>query len=223
MNCSFDSFITDENNVFAVDYLRKLSGPDQPAHAAIILLGPSGVGKTHLCKALAQNKNTIYYTSEDIVSLVKIYLKKSMRVEDLIEFLCGNNMIIDDYDTLVFGSEFTRIDGKLVRTGGTAMSELLWELIRKNLKRGHFVLLSGCWNAPDGPREETIEDGIVFNLDHPSRNARITYCRQRLLQMRVVLPEEEVEKIVDGCRPIMPAIDGRLQTLLARNTFPELE
>ena len=221
MNQTFNSFITDNNNAPVLDYLRRLSNTKKPPHTCIVIRGPSGVGKTHLCKTLAHLKIANYYNSQDIVSMLKLYLQKKIHPDNIIEMISGNNVIIDDTDFLIGKIQLSRINGELVDTCGSIMQEILTNLILENKKAGHFVLLSSLGKQHNGAKINNYGDNIAFYLDYPERSARIAYCKESLRQKKQFLPKEEIERLVDTCEHTLPEREGTIQTVLAKKMFNE--
>lgn len=226
---SLDDYITDANSIPVIESLRELCESSRAISSPIIIIGPSGVGKTLLCKAIkAESENTIYCTSEDFSSLFVCILENNISVEHFFEIFEDFNVIIDDVDSLISYSQMIRIHERFVETHGKIMQRLITELILRQRATGNYVVLTFNHRLRRGWYadffEETLLSGETIDLQYPNRETRIQYCKKCLFEKHIEISDETAATIIDSWDGnTIPKINGIVNNIVARRTINAIE
>lgn len=224
---SLDDYLTDPNSAPVVESLRKLCSSSKSISSPVILLGPTGVGKTFLCKAIkAESANTIYCTSEDFGSLFIYFLENDIPIVHFFEVFEDCNVIIDDVDSLLSYSQIIRIHGKLVETRGKIMQVLITELVLRQQTTGNYVVLTFNHKLRRGWYTDYFEklllSGETLYLQYPDRGTRIGYFKKRLFENHIDIPETTVTAILNSWKGnSIPKINAIVNNIVARKTINE--
>lgn len=207
---SFDNLIVGLTNQVAVAALRQIAADPRKGHGPIFLQGSTGVGKTHLLKAvqteiLRRNPNArvAMYSAEEFTNLfVEGYktrnlapFRKKVRQLDV--------LLLDDVQFLA---------------GKTATQEELFHTLNALASRGARVVVSGD-NHPrkldkltDELRSRMVA-GTVVRVDPAGREMRVEIINAASARMRYPLPAEVREFLADQFVGPVHELQGALNSL----------
>jgi chromosomal replication initiator protein len=209
---TFETFVTGPENALAREASLALAHGRQPGLFPLFLAGPSGIGKSHLARAVVAEarrhgvERAIYVSAErfttDFTSAVRARHGSDFRrryrqecellvLED-VQFLAGKRQTQLELFHVV---EHLRSVGARVLMTGDALPRLIPEL---------------------SPRlASQMGGGLVAEIELPDRALRRAILRDRASRGGVALPEDCLELLVDGVRGSVRDLEGALTQLVA--------
>ncbi|MDR1027759.1 MAG: AAA family ATPase [Rickettsiales bacterium] len=132
---SFDNFVCNEQNKFAIEALKKVAGADPVGFSPLVIYGATGTGKTMLMESLAKNPRTIMTTGaafvNDFVRSMKsgavFQWKDSLRnvdtfILDDVQTLAGKRASLEEFSALL--NDLIRMGKNVVITANIAPSQI---------------------------------------------------------------------------------------------------
>lgn len=210
---TFENFITDERSAEVVRVLRQLCADPASVPSPVVLWGRSGVGKTHLCRAVkAAADGVTFCSADDIISAVIYSLRSAGTAEGFFGAFEGRNLIVDDADMAVFR--------------GQAMQDLLAELIVRQKNNGNFVLMtfnrsypSFRWYTED--LQAALRSGSAYRIEPPDRETLLRHCRDSLRANGITLNDRQAALVVDLWGDTVPKLEATVRTFALRTRFLE--
>ena len=205
----FESFVADPGNVLALEAARAIALDSVGGCSPLVLVGGSGVGKSHLCRAIRRQRrdNVVYRSSEEFTTEVT----RAMRTRQMDAFRgryrrSCNLLILEDVQFLA-GKNATQIE--------------CFHTLDHLISRGTPVVLS----AEKPPQEiegldpklaSRMASGLVACIKAPELKTRLAILREKAAAGGVRLPEDCLERLAERrVRSVRDLIAG-LNQVVAR-------
>ena len=209
---TFDTFIVGGSNEFAYAACTAVAKEPGVNYNPLFIYGPSGLGKTHLMHAIANEvcKNhpeykIIYVTSEEF----------------------GNDFIssINDKNTAQFHDKYRNADVLLIDdiqffTGKERMQEEFFHTFNKLHAEGKQIVIT----SDKPPRElKTLEDrirnrfewGLITDISTPDFETRIAIIRRKAELLDLYIPDDVAEFIANRLKTNIRQLEGAVKKLKA--------
>ena len=212
---TFDTFIVGRSNEFAYAACTAVAGSksSSPIYNPLFIYGPSGLGKTHLLTAIAQEfkknqpyANIIYVTGEAFANelIGSIHQKK---------------------DTSQFHQKYRSVDILLVDdiqfiAGKESTQEEFFHTFNDLYKMGKQIVLTS-----DRPPKDikTLEDrirsrcewGLIADISVPDFETRMAIIKRKAELLQLVIPDEVAEFIANKLKTNIRQLEGAVKKLKA--------
>ena len=217
----FDSFVVDSGNALAVEAARAVARQQAGSCSPLYLSGASGVGKTHLCRAIQRelSSHAIYRSSEEFTTEVTTAIR-SGRMQDIRHrYRRSLNVLILEDVQFFSGKRATQIE--------------LFHTIDHLISHGKTVVLSGdCLPREieelDGKLASRMAAGLVARIAPPELLTRTEILREKAAGGGIGLPEECLRQLaqrpVDSVRDLLSGLNqvAARASLLRTRITPEL-
>ncbi len=221
---SFNNFVVGKGNELAVRTAQAVV--NQPGHyGPLLLFGPCGVGKTHLCYAMVQQLrqsskriNVVRLTAEQFTGEFLSALDRRSLPGFRQKYRSIDVLFVDDIQFLV---------------GKRATLDELLHTIDALHERGRQVVLT-CDRSPGELQKVSLElvsrisGGLAIPLESPDYLTRLGVVRQLATRLKVSLDEKVTEliatQVAGSARQLAGAINRLVATSMARKSAitPEL-
>ncbi|MEE9279620.1 MAG: DnaA/Hda family protein [Myxococcota bacterium] len=218
---SFASFKVDAGNALAVEAARAVARGQAGHCSPLFLNGASGVGKTHLCRAIQRElvTDSVYRSSEEFTSEVTSAMRSGRMHEIRHRYRRSANVLILEDVQFLAGKPATQVE--------------LFHTIEHLISRGKTVVLS----ADRAPRDiEKLDEkltsrmvtGLVARIAPPELETRTAILREKAAGGGIGLPEECLrmlaERPVDSVRDLLAGLNQVVAraSLLRQKISPEL-
>jgi chromosomal replication initiator protein len=198
MDPSFDSFVVGPCNVLALEAARAVARGQAGRCSPLILAGISGVGKTHLCRAIRRELRggAIYRSSEEFTTEV-VRAMRGGEMEPLRQrYRRSLNVLILEDVQFFNGKRATQVE--------------LFHTLDHLLSHGKAVVLSA--DSPpheiaglDPNLKSRMSSGLVAYITPPELETRRAILREKAAAGGVRIPEECLETL--ACRPVQSVRD----------------
>ena len=209
---TFDTFIVGGSNEFAYAACTAVAKEPGVNYNPLFIYGPSGLGKTHLMHAIANEvcKNhpeykIIYVTSEEFGN----------------DFISSNN----DKNTAQFHDKYRNADVLLIDdiqffTGKERMQEEFFHTFNKLHAEGKQIVIT----SDKPPRElKTLEDrirnrfewGLITDISTPDFETRIAIIRRKAELLDLYIPDDVAEFIANRLKTNIRQLEGAVKKLKA--------
>lgn len=218
---SFDSFVPDPANALAFEAARAVARGDGGRCNPLLITGPSGVGKTHLCQAirLEADCNILYRSSEEFTTEVTQGIRSDRMPAVRHKYRrAANLLILEDLQFLA---------------GKKATQSELFHTLDHLVGRGRRVVLTA-----DRPPHELegidprlasrLASGLVARIGPPEHETRRAILRSKAAAGGVRLPEACLarlsERAVESAGDLVAGLNQVVAraTLLKQPITPEL-
>jgi chromosomal replication initiator protein len=205
----FDSFVVGPSNALALEAARAVARGSAGRCSPLFLHAPSGLGKTHLCRAMraALGSAVLYRSSEEFTSEVTHAIRagEMQRVRQRYR-RAANVLILEDVQFLA-NKQATQIE--------------LFHTLDHLLAAGRIVVLSAD-RAPvelegvDPKLRSRMASGLVACIEPPDLETRRAILRERAARGGVRLPPECLDQL--ATRPVTSVRDlvSGLNQVIAR-------
>lgn len=217
---NFESFVAGPTNALALEAARAVARDEAGRCNPLVLAGPSGLGKTHLCTAIrAEVGSAVYRSSEEFTAEVTQAIRQDRMAGVRQRYRrSANLLILEDLQFLA---------------GKRATQSELFHTVNHLLARGKQVVIT----AQCPPREiegvdrelaARLTSGLVARIGPPERETRrrILHAKASAGGVRLseasleLLAEREVESVSDLLAGLNQVVARA--TLLKRPIAPEL-
>ena len=180
---SFDSFVPDPGNALAFEAARAVARGEGGRCNPLLITGPSGVGKTHLCKAirLEADCNILYRSSEEFTTEVTQAIRGDRMPAVRHKYRrAANLLILEDLQFLA---------------GKKATQSELFHTLDHLLGRGRRVVLTADrpphqLDGLDGRLASRLASGLVARIGPPEHETRRAILRAKAAAGGVRLPDD---------------------------------
>ncbi|MCP3983320.1 MAG: ATP-binding protein [bacterium] len=202
---SFDSFVVGPENVLAREASIALAERRQPGIIPLFLAGPSGVGKSHLARALAAETGGLYVSAEAFTNAFTSSLRRKDTEAFKHRFRDCRLLVIEDVQFL---------EGK-----NATQMELLHTLEQLAIA-GRPVVLTGdrLPREMSGLQARLVSEmtrGLVAEIEPPERDLRRRILKTKASRGGVRVPEECLDLLVDSVQGNVRDLEGVLIQLVA--------
>ena len=228
MEQSFDNFVTNTESREIVDRLKNLCENPSSVCSPVVLYGKSGLGKTHLCRAIKNTRRDVLLcSSEDIYSIILHIIDNNLNFELFVEAFANYSLIIDDAELLLCCHDLLRVNGEMIETRGELAQNLLIDLIERQWNQEYFVMLVFNETFCNGWFSEKFREklllGEILHLCPPDYDTRVRYCKEKINEYNMNLSDEQTQLIVELWGQSIPRIDSVLKTILARRNIRRMD
>lgn len=209
---TFSTFIVGSSNEFAVTACNSVAKEPGKNYNPLFIYGPSGLGKTHLMHAIANEVkknnpdfNVIYITSEEF----------------------GNDLInsINKGSTALFHEKYRNADVLLIDdiqffSGKESMQEEFFHTFNKMHQEGKQIVITS-----DKPPKElkTLEErlrsrfewGLIADIQTPDFETRIAIIRRKAELLDLKIPDDVAEFIANRLKTNIRQLEGAVKKLKA--------
>ncbi len=194
----FDTFVAGPANALALEAARAVARGESGRCNPLVLAGPSGVGKTHLCQAIrgSADEGVVYRSSEEFTSEVTQGIRGDRMPAVRHRYRRTANLLILEDVQFLHGKKATQVE--------------LFHTLDHLLARGRSVVLTA-----DRPPAEIagldpglasrLGSGLVACIGPPETETRRTILRDKAAGAGVRVPEECLELLAR--RPIASVRD----------------
>ncbi len=218
---SFDGFVAGPTNALALEAARAIARGGAGRCSPLVIVGDSGVGKTHLCRAIAAEtgEGALYRSSEEFTSEVTQALRLGQMATIRQRYRRSSNVLILEDVQFLEGKRATQVE--------------LFHTLDHLLSRECAVVLSAN-RAPhelsglDAALRSRMTSGLVARIAAPELDTRRAILRDRAAAGGVGLPEACLETLarrpVRSVRDLVAGLNQVIAhaTLLRRPITPEL-
>ncbi len=218
---SFDGFVAGPNNALALEAARAIARGSAGRCSPLVIVGDSGVGKTHLCRALAAatGEGALYRSSEEFTTEVTQAMRSGQMAAIRQRYRRSSNVLILEDVQFLEGKRATQVE--------------LFHTLDHLLARGCAVVLSANripheLGGLDPALLSRMTSGLVARIAAPELDTRRAILRERAAAGGVRLPEVCLETLASRpVRSVRDLVAGLNQvvahaTLLRRPITPEL-
>jgi chromosomal replication initiator protein len=199
---SFASFVPGPANALALEAARAVARGDAGRCNPLVLSGPSGVGKTHLCAAIQREvdaDSVVYRSSEEFTSEVTQGIRSDRMAAVRHRYRRSANVLILEDVHFLRGKRATQVE--------------LFHTIDHLLSRGRSVVITANQSPAeldelDPALRSRLTSGLVAHIGPPELATRHEILRAKAAAGGVHLPDRCVEQL--ALRPI-----GSVRELLA--------
>ena len=184
---SFDTFVRGEGNVLALEAARAVAGGHPGRCTPLLLTGSSGVGKTHLCRAIARMSEgtVVARSSEEFTSEVTSAMRSGGMDAIRQRYRRSANLLILEDVQFLAGKRATQVE--------------LFHTLEHLIQHGRSVVFTAdC--APQAleldPRlVSRMSSGLIARIGPPDREMRREILRTRAAHGGVRIPDECLETL----------------------------
>lgn len=218
---SFESFVVDSGNALALEAARAVARGQAGSCSPLFLAGTSGVGKTHLCRAIQreQPQACVYRSSEEFTGEVTSAMRGGRMHEIRQRYRRQANVLILEDLQFLSGKPATQIE--------------LFHTIEHLLSHGRTVVLSADRlprgiDKLDEKLASRLVTGLVAQISPPALETRRAILREKAAGGGIGLPDECLhmlaERPVDSVRELLAGLNQVVAraSLLRARISPEL-
>lgn len=218
---SFDGFVAGPNNALALEAARAIARGGAGRCSPLVIVGESGVGKTHLCRAIAAatGEGALYRSSEEFTTEVTQALRSGQMAAIRQRYRRSSNVLILEDVQFLEGKRATQVE--------------LFHTLDHLLARECAVVLSANrvpheLSGLDPALRSRMTSGLVARIASPELDTRRAILRERAAAGGFRLPEACLETLASRqVRSVRDLVAGLNQviahaTLLRRPITPEL-
>lgn len=209
---TFGNFVGGQENALALEAARSLLGGELGGCNPLLINGPSGVGKSHLCEAIqnAHQESVLYRSSEEFTSEVTQGIRGNRMAEIRHRYRRAANVLILEDIQFLENKKATQIE--------------LFHTLEHLVSRGRPVVLT-CDRPPhqlhglDEKLRSRLASGLVANMVPPEIESRIRILRESASAGGVHLTDSCLEILAN--RPVHSTRDllSGLTQVVARATL----
>jgi len=209
---TFDTFIEGRSNEFALAACKAVAKKSSSDYNPLFIYGPSGLGKTHLITAIANeirknnpDENIVYVTSEVFGS-------------ELINAI--NNKGINDFHEKYRNADILLIDDIQFFAHKERMQEEFFHTFYKLHSEGKQIVITS-----DKPPKELVtleerlrtrfEGGLIADISAPDCETRIAIIRRKAELLDLNIPSEVAEFIANRLKSNIRQLEGAVKKLKA--------
>jgi chromosomal replication initiator protein len=217
---TFDTFIEGRSNEFALacgkSVAKNCGTKDVPDYNPLFIYGPSGMGKTHLITAIANDVrknhpdfNIVYVTSETFGS-------------DLVNAL--NKGTISDFHNKYRNADILLIDDIQFFSTRERMQEEFFHTFYKLHQEGKQIVITS-----DKPPKELVtleerlrtrfEGGLIADISAPDYETRLAIINRKSELLELKMPSEVAEFMANRLKSNIRQLEGAVVRLKALNHF----
>jgi chromosomal replication initiator protein len=208
----FESFCSDSGSLLAFEAARAVARGEARRCSPLVLTGDEGVGKTHLCRAIAREvgQNCVYRSAEEFTSEVTRAIRDRRTDEIRHRYRRAASVLILEDVQFLAGKRATQIE--------------LFHTLEALLARGKCAVLS----ADRSPTEldsfepelrSRLLSGLVARIEPPAAETRLAILRAKAAAGGVRLDDECIELLAH--RPVrsVRALLAGLNQVIGRATL----
>ncbi len=223
-NNSFENFVVGKSNNYAYAAAKKVAENPGTAYNPLFIYGKSGLGKTHLLKAIEN-----YMRSKNPEASI-IYVTSEHFTNDIIEHIRNSN-------TVALREKYRRADALLVDdiqfiAGKNSIEEEFFHTFNSLTEDGKQIVLSSDNPPNEIPKlterlKNRFEWGLMADIQPPDFEMRVAIIKNKAEALRFVIPNNVVEFIAEQVSHNVRQLEGAVKKLQAicalLDTAPTIE
>lgn len=210
---TFDTFIVGRSNEFAYAACTTVAKDNANTYNPLFIYGPSGLGKTHLITAIANEMK------KNNPALNIIYVSGEAFANELIEAIQKKR------DTSLFHDKYRNADVLLVDdvqfiSGKESTQEEFFHTFNKLHREGKQIVLTSDRPPKDIKILEDrirnrFESGLIADISMPDFETRIAIIRRKAELLDLNIPDEVAEFIANRLKTNIRQLEGAVKKLKA--------
>ncbi len=216
--CTFDSFVVGPANKFAYAAAKAVAKDPGAAFNPLFIYGESGLGKTHLMHAIANeiarnnpDKKVLYTTCENFLNDFVASIAQKTNAKFRLHYRNVDILMIDD---IQFIKSRTQLQEEFFNTFN--------ELKAQNKQ---IVLTSDRPPKEIHPLEDRLrtrfEGGMTVDIQPPSTETKIAILQRKALERKCLLPDDVLEFLAHNSGHDVRTLEGRLNKVLFASKLHE--
>lgn len=218
-NCTFDSFVVGPANKFAYSAAKAVAKDPGVAFNPLFIYGESGLGKTHLMHAIANeiatqnpNRKVLYTTSENFLNEFVASITQKTSVKFRLRYRNVDVLMIDDIQFL---------------KSRTQLQEEFFHIFNElKAQNKQIVLTSDRPPKEITPLEDRLrtrfEGGMTVDIQPPSTETKIAILQRKALEKKCILPDDVLEFLSRNSGHDVRTLEGRLNKVIFASRLHEL-
>lgn len=221
---SFENFVVGKSNNYAYAAAKKVAENPGTAYNPLFIYGKSGLGKTHLLKAIEN-----YMRSKNPEADI-IYVTSEHFTNDIIEHIRNSN-------TVALREKYRRADALLVDdiqfiAGKNSIEEEFFHTFNSLTEDGKQIVLSSDNPPNEIPKlterlKNRFEWGLMADIQPPDFEMRVAIIKNKAEALHFVIPNNVVEFIAEQVSHNVRQLEGAVKKLQAicalLDTAPTIE
>jgi chromosomal replication initiator protein len=210
--CTFETFVMGPSNALAREASLAVAQGRQPGLFPLYLVGESGIGKSHLARAVVSEARrggrlrTVYASAERFTSEFTAAIRARQGGDFRRRYRAECDLLVIEDVQFLAGKEATQL-------------ELLHTVEHLRLAGARIVLTGDRMPrriASLSPRlASQMAGGLVAEMELPDRTLRREILRDKASRGGIALPPDCLELLVDGVRGSVRDLEGALVQLVA--------
>jgi chromosomal replication initiator protein len=209
---TFETFVVGSSNKFAHAAAQAVAANPGKAYNPLFIYGSSGLGKTHLLRAICQeiitnnpNTNYIFTHGEDFTN-------------EIVQHLAQKNMA--DFHNKYRNLDLLIVDDVQFIAGKTSTEEEFFHTFNALTQMNHQIVLSS-----DRPPKEiaTLEDrlrtrfewGLLADIQPPDLETRMAIIKRKAEYLNFPLPDDVVQYIAERLKNNIRQLEGAVKKMQA--------
>jgi chromosomal replication initiator protein len=209
---TFDNFVVGSSNRFA--HAAALSVANNPAETynPLFIYGPSGLGKTHLLYAIANELHRVH-PDYNIV-----YIKGDQFTNELIAALQEGRNI--EFRSKYRGADLFLVDDIQFIAGKDSTQEEFFHTFN-NLYEGHKQIVLTADRPPnemlrlEDRLKTRFEWGLIADIQPPDYETRMAIIKNKAMSLGLDLPDDVCDYIAENITTNVRQIEGTVKKILA--------
>lgn len=217
---TFYNFVVGENNKLAFVASKEAAKPGGRTFNPLVLTSGSGLGKTHLLKAIG------HYVLENRPDLNVVYSTTEKCTTDLIQSLKGESS--EDVRNMYYDADILLLDDIQFLAGREKHQEIIFYLLNHLSTEGRQIIFT-CDRPPENIPDikerlvSRFKSGLVIRIEPPSYETRLEIIDEKLKQQGMDVPLEVKEFLATNITKNVREIEGAINRLLAFSTLLDEE
>ncbi|MFO7792391.1 MAG: DnaA/Hda family protein [Candidatus Saliniplasma sp.] len=209
---TFDNFVVGENNKLAYVASREVARGVGRSFNPLVLTSGSGMGKTHLLKAIG------HYTRKNHPELDVVYSTTENCTADLIQSLKDETS--KDVREKYYDTDLLLLDDIQFLAGREKHQEIIFYLFNHLTTEGRQIIFT-CDRPPEeipDIKERLVsrfKSGLVISIDPPPYENRLKIIERKIEQKGVDVPVDVKEFLATHITKNVREIEGAINRLLA--------
>lgn len=209
---SFENFVVGKSNNYAYAAAKKVAENPGTAYNPLFIYGKSGLGKTHLLKAIEN-----YMRSKNPDASI-IYVTSEHFTNDIIEHIRNSN-------TVALREKYRRADALLVDdiqfiAGKNSIEEEFFHTFNSLTEDGKQIVLSSDNPPNEIPKlterlKNRFEWGLMADIQPPDFEMRVAIIKNKAEALHFVIPNNVVEFIAEQVSHNVRQLEGAVKKLQA--------
>ena len=217
-DCTFDSFVVGPANKFAYSAAKAVAKDPGVAFNPLFIYGESGLGKTHLMHAIANEINAqspgrkvLYTTSENFLNEFVASITQKTGVKFRLRYRNVDVLMIDDIQFL---------------KSRTQLQEEFFHIFNElTAQNKQIVLTSDRPPKEISPLEDRLrtrfEGGMTVDIQPPSMETKIAILQRKALDKKCILPDDVLEFLSRNSGHDVRTLEGRLNKVIFASRLHE--
>ncbi len=210
---TFDTFIVGRSNEFAYAACTAVAKDNGTTYNPLFIHGPSGLGKTHLLTAIANEvrknnaqTNVVYVTGENFANELIDAIKMKRDTKKFHEKYRNADVLLIDDIQFIAGKESTQ--------------EEFFHTFNELYKDGRQIVLTSDKPPKDMKTLEDrirtrFESGLIADISTPDFETRMAIIRRKAELLHIMIPDEVCQFIANKLKTNIRQLEGAVKKLKA--------